>query len=209
MKTIQLKEETLTETLSQAERVLRSGGIIVGPTDTVYGIFCDATNEAAIKKIFELKQRPKEKALPIFVKDIATARRYAYIPDAKAKFLEKLWPGAVTVVFKHKEKLPKVLTGGLDTVGVRIPGHPFLLELLSRLDFPLAQTSANISGGNPARNFDEIKSCDFTRRRRTNMIIGGGELTGRASTVVDFTGKEPLILRSGFVTKEELDCLLQ
>ena len=209
MKTIQLKEETLTETLSQAERVLRSGGIIVGPTDTVYGIFCDATNEAAIKKIFELKQRPQEKALPIFVKDIATARRYAYIPDAKAKFLEKLWPGAVTVVFKHKEKLPKVLTGGLDTVGFRIPGHPFLLELLSRLDFPLAQTSANISGGNPARNFDEIKSCDFTRRRRTNMIIGGGELTGRASTVVDFTGKEPLILRSGFVTKEELDCLLQ
>ncbi|OHA00140.1 MAG: threonylcarbamoyl-AMP synthase [Candidatus Sungbacteria bacterium RIFCSPHIGHO2_02_FULL_47_11] len=209
MKTIQLKEETLTETLSQAERVLRSGGIIVGPTDTVYGIFCDATNEAAIKKIFELKQRPQEKALPIFVKDIATARRYTYIPDAKAKFLEKLWPGAVTVVFKHKEKLPKVLTGGLDTVGVRIPGHPFLLELLSRLDFPLAQTSANISGGNPARNFDEIKSCDFTRRRRTNMIIGGGELTGRASTVVDFTGKEPLILRSGFVTKEELDCLLQ
>ena len=95
------------------------------------------------------------------------------------------------------------------TIGLRISKYESLLSLAKQLNCPLIGTSANISGGNPARNFDEIKSCDFTRRRRTNMIIGGGELTGRASTVVDFTGKEPLILRSGFVTKEELDCLLQ
>lgn len=208
MKTIKLTKDLRKDALSQTERILRSGGVVVGPTDTVYGIFCDATNEAAIKNIFALKQRPEEKVLPIFVKDIATARQYAYISDDKAKFLEKVWPGPVTVVFQKKEKLPKILTGGPDTIGIRIPNHPFMLELLSRLDFPLAQTSANISGQTPVKRTKEFIN-DLTRQRLINIIIDGGELAGQASTVIDFTGNEPLVLRSGLVTKQELDRLMQ
>lgn len=225
MKTIKLTKDLWKDALSLTERILRSGGVVVGPTDTVYGIFCDATNEKAIKKIFELKRRPEEKALPIFVKDIATARQYAYISDAKAKFLEKVWftpldkersenltgPLPITVVFRHKEKLPKILTGGLDTIGTRIPNHPFLLELLSRLDFPLAQTSANVSGGPPIRTIHELRESNLMRRCliRLGLVVDGGEIAGQASTMIDFTGNEPLILRSGLVTKQELDRLLQ
>ncbi len=237
----------MKKVLSQTERILRSGGIVISPTDTVYGILGDATNAEAIKKMFALKQRPQEKAFPIFVKDIATARKYAYISDAKAKFLEKAWLApleisrpkaaaaaptggrisngarALTVVFQHKEKLPKILVGGLGTIGIRIPDHEFLLKLLARLDFPLAQTSANVSGKPPAKTTKEIKiyfndSCGRIRVAGVkgggalfacpDLLIDGGEINGKPSTVIDFTGKEPIVLRAGLLSKSELDRLL-
>lgn len=216
--------------LAKCAGILRSGGIIISPTDTVYGILGDATNAEAVKKIFMLKQRPQGKALPIFVKSIATARKYAYISDAKARFLEKVWEGPVTVVFQHKvprpdgrdggpeglaKKLPRILTGGLNTIGIRIPDHPFLLKLLTRLDFPLVQTSANVSGKPPAKSLKEIKKYFLPNannanemritRTRPYLIIDGGEINGEQSTVIDFTGNEPIILRSGITTKKELD----
>lgn len=109
----------------------------------------------------------------IFVRDIAMARRYAYISDAKAKFLERVWPGPVTVIFHHKENLPKAQTGGLDTIGLRMPDDPFLLETLKRVDTPIDCAS------------------------------------GPSSTVIDFTGSEPIIVRAGTRTKEELDALFK
>ncbi len=179
---------------------------MIGPTDTVYGIFADATNPDAIKKIFALKQRLEEKSLPIFVRDIKTARSYAYISDAKAKFLASVWPGAVTVVFHHKEKLPKVLTGGSAKIGIRIPDHPFILELLSRVDFPVAETSANISGKPAAKNIKEVK--EYFGKSRV-VLIDGGEVEGKQSTAVDLSGTEPIILRSGAISKAELDRFLE
>lgn len=194
--------------LAKSENILRSGGIMVSPTDTVYGILGDATNAEAIKKIFALKQRPQEKAFPVFVKSIAEARKYAYISDAKAKFLEKVWPGAMTIIFQHKEKFPKILTGGLNTIGIRIPNHPFLLKLLARLDFPLAQTSANVSGLPPAKSMYEVKRYFEKSKVKPDLVIDGGEIRGEQSTVIDFTGSEQIILRSGLTSKSELDRLL-
>lgn len=218
--------------LAKSEKILRSGGVIILPTDTVYGILGDATNAGAIKKIFALKRRPQEKAFPVFVKSIAEARKYAYISDAKTKFLEKVWPGpletaspedppgapartrsltgpgAVTVVFQHKEKLPKVLTGGLGTIGIRIPDHKFLHTLLTRLDFPLAQTSANVSGLPPAKSLEDIKKYFGKSKIKPDLVIDGDEINGEQSTVIDFTGKDPIILRTGLVSKSELDHLL-
>lgn len=208
MKMVKLTVIGFSRILSSAERVLRSGGIVIAPTDTVYGILGDATRPETIKKIFALKQRSAEKALPVFVKDVATARRIAYISDAKAKFLEKIWPGAVTVVFHHKEKLPKILTGGKDTIGIRIPNHEFILRLLGRVEFPLAQTSANISARPPAKNIKEIKEYFSKAKVKPDLIIDGGELPGSSSTAVDFTGNEPIILRIGPVTKEDLDRII-
>ena len=126
MKTVALQEENMSAVISQAEAILSSGGVVISPTDTVYGILGSAANESAVSKMFALKNRPAQKAFPVFVRDSAMARHYAYISDAKAKFLERVWPGPVTVVFNHKEKLPKVLTDGLDTIGLRIPHYPFL-----------------------------------------------------------------------------------
>lgn len=194
--------------LAKCEKILRSGGIVISSTDTVYGILGDATSAGAIKKIFALKQRPQEKALPIFVRSIAEAREYAYISDAKAKFLEKVWPGAVTVVFQHKEKLPKVLTGGLGTIGIRIPDHYFLHALLARLDFPLAQTSANVSGLPPARSLVEVKKYFIKAKIKPDFVIDGGEIQGEQSMIIDFTSSGPIILRSGLTSKSELDRLL-
>lgn len=207
MEVLTLDESSQEQILSHAERILRSGGIVVGPTDTVYGIFADATDPAAIQKVFSLKNRPNEKAFPIFVKGITTARHYAYISDAKAKILRQIWPGPVTAIFHHKEKLPKILTGELDTIGIRIPRHSFLLELLSRLDFPLLQTSANISTKPPATAILEISA--YFAVHEPDLVIDGGIIAGSVSTVVDFTGENPRILRTGIVSKEELDRTLR
>lgn len=204
---VSLQQGSYSKILSQAERILRSGGIVIAPTDTVYGILGNATKAEVIKKIFATKKRPHGKALPIFVKDIIAARRYAYISDAKAKFLEKVWPGPITAIFYHKEKLPKILTGGKDSIGIRIPNHLFLKELLARLDFPLVQTSANFSGFPSAKNMSEVKQYFGKSKIKPDLCIDGGEISGKQSTVADFTRKEPIILRTGLVSRAELDRL--
>lgn len=189
-------------------RILTSGDLAVVPTDTVYGLVADATNEAAVRRMFAMKQRPEEKVFPIFVKDIAVARYYGCISDAKARFLEDVWPGPVTVVFQHKDKLPLVLTGDKDTLGIRIPDHPFLSRLLGRLDFPLAQTSANISDRPTAKTAAEVAAYFEKEKEQPDLIVDGGSLHGASSTVIDFTGKEPIILRAGPIAKSDLDALL-
>lgn len=205
MEIVFLNENNFEEILAKTESILRSGGLVIGPTDTVYGIFGDASNEEVIKKVFLLKQRSPEKAFPVFVKDLAAARYYAYIYDAKVKFLEKIWPGAVTVVFHHKGKLPKILTGGKDTIGLRIPGHSFLMKLLARLDFPILQTSANISGKPPAKNLKEIEEYFYLQELKPDLVIDAGEISGSPSTIVDFTRDQMRLVRTGWLSKTELD----
>ena len=209
MDVVKLEPESMDKILSEVERILRSGGVVVVPTDTVYGLVGRADREEAIKKIFTIKKRPQEKAFPIFVKDIAAALKFAYISDKKAKFLGKVWPGPVTVVFHHKEKLPGLLTGGKDTVGIRIPNSQFLLELLARLKFPLVQTSANISDQPPAKNLKEVSRYFKNKKMQPNLIIEGGQAEGKASVVIDFTRNEPIVLRTGIVLKDELDSIFK
>lgn len=208
VRTAVLNGENTDAVLAETEAMIRSGEVAAVPTDTVYGLVCDARNDGAVRRMFAIKKRPQEKAFPIFVKDIATARRYAYISDVKAKFLEKVWPGPVTVVFQHKEKLPPVLTGSKQTLGIRIPDHPFLLELLGCLDFPLAQTSANILDKPAAKTAAEAAQYFTDEKEQPDLVIDGGQVKGTSSTAVDFTGNQPIILRAGPVTKSDLDVLL-
>lgn len=209
MYTVRLTDENYFGVFLEAEKVLRSNGAVVGPTDTVYGIFCRADNAKSVKKIFKIKKRSVKKAMPVFVKDIAEARKYAYISDSKARFLEKIWPGKVTVIFHHKEKLPKILTAGKNTLAMRMPDNKFLLELLSKLNFPLAQTSANISGGPPAKNMEEIKTYFPDGEEAPDLIIDGGEIAGDSSVVIDFTGPKPIVLRAGIMAKNDFDRMLE
>lgn len=209
MEIISFNEGNREELLPRIEEVLRAGGVVAGPTDTAYGLFGNAADEQAVRKLFAIKNRPEEKAFPIFVKDVPVARKLAYISDAKARFLESVWPGQITVIFHHKEKLPEALTGGLDTIGIRIPAHSIMQEVLMRLDFPLAQTSANISGQPPAKTVQEIRDYFEGRPDQPDLIIDGGEVTGAASTIIDLTKNEPYVLRTGLMSREELEMLLQ
>lgn len=208
MEIVVLTEENHKEILAHLEMVIRGGGVAVVPTDTVYGLIADARNEDAIRKMFAIKKRPQEKAFPIFVRDISMARQYGYISDAKARFLEKVWPGAVTAVFHHKEKLLALLTGGKDTIGIRTPDNAFILELLARFGRPLVQTSANVSDMPPAKNADEILRYFKDAEAQPDLMVDAGDVSGASSTVIDFTGVSPLILRSGNVSKTDIDRML-
>lgn len=209
MDIVHLTDENYFGVFLEAEKVLRSNGVVVGPTDTVYGIFCRADNAKSVKKIFKIKKRSAKKAVSVFVKDIAEARKYAYISDSKARFLEKIWPGKVTVIFHHKEKLPKILTAGKNTLALRVPDNKFLLELLSKLNFPLAQTSANISSEPPAKNMEEIKTYFPDGEATPDLIIDGNEIAGDSSVVIDFTGPKPIVLRAGIMAKNDFDRMLE
>lgn len=189
--------------------VLASGGLLVVPTDTFYGVIGDATREHVIFNLFLLKKRSQKKPFPIFVKDIAMARHYAYISDSKAQFLQKIWPGQITVLLYHKEKLPSLLTTRAHSIGIRIPDHPFLQKLLAQIDTPLVQTSANVSGDAPAKNIEDVKRYFQHSRMKPECVIDGGEISHPASTVIDFTRNTPIIVRTGLVSKTELDRLLE
>jgi len=196
--------------------VLRRGGIVVVPTNTVYGIIGRATDADVVRRIFEIKERPTDKPLPVFVSDIAMARECAEVSDRVVPFLERVWmnttndfAGKVTVVLKKKEgMLPDVLTAGGETVGMRVPQDRFLRDLLVRCGEPLVQTSANISGEESARSADEVVRMFEGRSLQPDYVIDGGAVSGVASTVVDLTGVSPRILRDGAVPSDVIQRML-
>lgn len=208
MNIVKLTEDNYFGVFSEAEKILNDGGIVAGPTDTVYGLFGRADNPRTIKKIFAAKKRPFNKPLSVFIKDVLTARRYAYISDAKADFLKKVWPGPVTVVFHHKDKLPKILTGSQETLALRQPDNHLLAGLLEKVNFPLAQTSANLSGRSPAKNIDELQEYFAGEKQQPDLLIDGGKIEGQPSVVIDFTGSKPVVLRTGLISKNDFDQML-
>lgn len=201
-------EDSKIVALIKVEHVICKGGIVALGTDTVYGFIADATNEKAVARLFELKNRPQEKAFPVFVRDIAMARWYAYISDAKAQFLQQVWPGPVTVIFHHKEKLPSILTAGSGTIGMRVPDDSFILDLLKRINIPLAQSSANRSGTNPAKTLQEILMLFENEKNKPDLIMGGAVSDGMPSTVLDLTTNNMRIVRVGIANREELETLM-
>lgn len=208
MEIVRLHELEPAVLAERVAAVIRRGGVAAVPTDTVYGLVCDAAEAAAVQRMFAMKARPQERAFPVFVRDVAMARRYAYISDAKARFLERVWPGAVTVIFHHKEQLPPALTGGKDTLGLRMSAHPLVAALLDRLHVPLAQTSANISDMPAAAAAEDAAAYFRGRPDAPDLIVDGGVLPGSSSTVIDCTGDSPLVLRAGPVSKQDLDAML-
>ena len=202
-------QEHQEKALEQSVSVIKNGGLVAIPTDTVYGIVGNAREVKTVERLYALKARSKEKAFPVFVRDVATARRFAYISDAKAQFLERVWPGPLTVIFCHKEKLPSVLTAGKNTIAMRIPQFAFALALLACIDIPLVQSSANISGMPAAKNSEDVIASFANQKQKPNLVIDGGEIMGMPSTIVDFTANQPRLVRSGVMTKEDIDMFFQ
>ena len=189
--------------LNQAADIIREGGTVAFPTETVYGLGADALNADAVLKIFKAKGRPADNPLIVHIASKEQCYELAEEISADAiKLMDKFWPGPLTLILKAKNIVPEVTTGGLDTVGLRMPENPVALELISRSKRPIAAPSANTSGSpSPTTARHVIQDLDG---KIDAILDGGAAEIGLESTVVDMTGKVPTILRPGHVTEEDI-----
>ncbi len=191
-------------TISLAVSLLRAGRLVGIPTETVYGLAADATNSAAVRRIFAAKGRPGTNPLIVHVPDAAVARRYAANwPEAASRLAEAFWPGPLTIILPKAPAIVSEVTAGLGTVGLRVPAHALTLELLREFDGPLAAPSANRStriSPTTARHVrDELGDA-------VDLILDGGACTiGIESTVLDLCGDRPRILRPGGLSQAEIE----
>lgn len=174
-------------TARRAVAALKKGKVLVCPTDTVYGLLADATNKRAVQRVYQIKKRITGKPVPLFVKDIHMAKSLVHVSREQEHFLEKVWPGKVTVVLRAKTK---------GTIGLRIPKHPFIATLHKSFKKPLTGTSANIAGKEPARNVEEVVKQFAKRKYQPDIIIDAGKLPfSKPSKVVDISKNKKKILR--------------
>ena len=199
MKTLVLPASS-TESIERAAEVLRGGGLVAFPTDTVYGLGAVAFNAAAVEKIYVEKNRPREKAIPVLLSSAEDMGRVAAsIGDKALRLARRYWPGPLTIVVPKNKRVPDAVAAA--TVGIRVPDHAVALALL-RVSGPLAVSSANRSGSDsPVTAAEVLRQLDG----RLEMILDGGKTPGGIpSTVVDCTGADLRILRPGPLTLEEL-----
>ena len=182
--------------------VLRRGGLVAFPTDTVYGLGTCADNQTAVAKVYRVKERPQNMALPLLLANISQISEVAYhVPPLAWLLAGKFLPGALTLVLKKSGSVADIITGGGSTVAVRVPDHPVPVALAGILG-PIVGTSANISGKPSPLTADEV-SRQFGSK--IDYIIDGGRCPGGTeSTIIDLTGEKPAILREGAISREEI-----
>lgn len=194
MKSIRLTKANRQAIVKKAVALLKQGKVIIFPTETVYGIGADALNKKAAAKIFRLKKRPKNQPLQILISDMSDVKKFtSRAPQKALRLMKKSWPGPLTAVIKKNGRIPNIVTGGLKTVGIRMPNHPLALEIIKALGRPLAASSANISGVNPPKTAEEA-ARHF--KSGVALVIDGGRCRiGKASKVLDLTGKKTKLIR--------------
>ena len=196
--------------VNKIEKAIINGKVIVMPTDTVYGLICNARNKKAVKKIFKIKKRDSSKPIGIFVKNIQMAKEIAEIGLEHEKLLKQKWftlrrtcsgagPGKFTFILKKKKSVDKsqqIFCGTKQSIGIRVPDYKLINQLFKKIDFPLAQTSANISG-KPATTkiLDILKQFENNKIKPDIIVDAGNLLKSKPSKVIDLTRKEPKILR--------------
>lgn len=208
METVILKAEPQNnEAFIQAAEVLRTGGLVAFPTETVYGLGGDALREDASQKIYAAKGRPSDNPLIVHIADTDSVYKLAEeVPCHAVKLMEAFWPGPLTIVFNKKDIVPSTTTGGLDTVAIRMPSHPAALKLIKDSGVFIAAPSANLSG-RPSPTTAEHVIQDMNGR--IDMILDGGPVgIGIESTIVDVTGDIPTILRPGFISANMIKDIL-
>lgn len=203
-KVVRIDEQHIDNTLiREAGRIIREGGLVAFPTETVYGLGGDALNPASSEKIYEAKGRPSDNPLIVHIariEDLPALVRY--VPETAKKLAAAFWPGPLTMIMEKSEMVPRETTGGLDTVAVRMPSHPTALAFIEAAGGYVAAPSANRSG-RPSPTVADYVAEDLNGR--IEMILDGGNVElGLESTIVDLTTEPPVILRPGFVTEEEL-----
>lgn len=195
------------EKIAVAAEILRQGGVVAFPTETVYGLGADALNPAAVAKIFTAKGRPGDNPLIVHVADIAeVGKLVSSISPVACTMMRTFWPGPLTLILPRREIVPDAVTAGLETVAIRMPDHPVALALIRAAGVPVAAPSANLSGKpSPTRAIH----VQVDLMGKVDAIIDGGDTgIGVESTVLDMTAERPLILRPGGLTLERLQMVL-
>lgn len=196
------KDKINNSEIENISHVLLNGGIVIFPTETVYGIGASALSEKAINKVYKVKKRPLEKAVNIMVSDIEEIEKYAIIKnDLERKIIEKFMPGEITIILDKKDDFGKGFTEK-DTIGVRIPNSKIALEILREVKMPLIVTSANISNHPSITNPDDLDIFS----KSVDVIVDGGIIEkGIPSTIVRIDNDEICILREGKITKKQIE----
>ena len=194
--------------LEEAVKVIGNGGVILYPTDTIYGLGCDVFNEEAVKRIYAVKKRRGNSPLLVLTHSISSVESLIEEMPADARRLaEMFWPGPVTLVLRAGKYLPRNITSEDGKIGIRIPKHEFCLRLCEHTGVPIVSTSANISG---EREICSIKILKELFTDIVDMIIDGGDcLTSVGSTVIDMTGSNPLVLREGVISLQLIESALK
>jgi L-threonylcarbamoyladenylate synthase len=195
---------SLQKQLEQAVSILKQGGIVAFPTDTVYGLGAAVSLPQAVARVYEIKERPKNMPLPLLLADKSQIEEVAEpVPPIAWLLAAKFLPGALTMVLLKSKAVPDIVTGGGKTVAIRIPAHPIPLALIRGVGTPIVGTSANLSGKPSALTAEEV----YTQLDgKVDLIIDGGRCPGgRESTIVDLSGETPVVLREGAISREELE----
>jgi L-threonylcarbamoyladenylate synthase len=200
-------DDSIQQALKSAAKLIEEGKIIAFPTDTLYGLGCNVFDEKAIKNLFNLKSRDLTKPINVL---IGSNKQLSYvadkIPDNVEEIMNEFWPGDLTLIFHKKKKIPKILTGGLETIGVRMPNNDFTLDLICKIDTPLATTSANVSGKPSITNAHQI--LENFENRIPLILDGGDSEIGQESTIVSLVTDPPSVIRKGSLSINRLKLLL-
>lgn len=193
------------EDITKCISIIKQGGVVVFPTDTVYGIGCDPYNEEAIERIFRIKKRSKTKPLPILTHNVESVKKIINLDKIGSKLAKAFWPGQLTIIGRLiDDNIPKIVTGGKESLGVRIPNNLCTLELLKGCDFLLG-TSANISNTDSSVSAQQILESDL--KGYDAILIGDNSILKRnvlSSTIVDITQNSIEILREGPIKSEDI-----
>lgn len=202
-KVIKIDLENKLEQLKIGAKVIKSGGLVAFPTETVYGLGANGLDQDAVGKIFKAKGRPQDNPLILHVSSKEEVEDLVETIPLEAELLmERFWPGPLTMIFKRTNMVPDIITGGLDTVAIRMPNHPIALKLIELSQVPLAAPSANTSGRPSPTLADHVIEDLYGK---IDLIIDGGSAgIGVESTVIDMSKDTPIILRPGGVTLEDL-----
>jgi len=198
-------KEKYDDLISKAALSLKSGKVLVYPTDTLYGLGANALDPKAILKVFRIKRQDRSKPISVIVRDIPMAKKIACIDSRVEKILKRIWPGPITIILRKKDIVPNILTANSETIGVRIPSFGFINDLMRSIDFPITATSANISGEKDLLFPKDILSKFSESKNSPDIFIDAGKIKNpEPSTIIDLTTQAPKIVRIGVVGKEKM-----
>ncbi len=200
MEIIRIKDTGMEYAIKRASEVIRQGGIMAYPTDTVYGLGVIYNNEEALKRLIELKGRPSTKGLLLITGSVESLHLIVEkIPEEISDIIRRYWPGPLTIIFKARDSLSEYITGGSGRVAIRIPGASFALEFVKRTGLIITSTSANPLNKPPGNDIEEIINY-FPKG--LDLIIDGGRLYGKPSTIIEIKGGRIKVLRKGAIAIE-------
>jgi L-threonylcarbamoyladenylate synthase len=194
----------ISKNIKKASEIIRKGGIVAFPTETVYGLGADAFNSHAVARVFEVKNRPRFDPVIVHINPLIDIEQLCLKIDERAKkLMEKFWPGPLTIILQKSSKIPDIITAGLPAVAVRMPSHPVALELIKEAGIPIAAPSANPFGYLSPTTAEHVNE---QIGEKVDLILDDGKCPiGIESTVIDITKKEPILLRPGGLPLEDIE----